>query len=50
MKHPKSGTGIGLFVTRKVILKHGGTITVESSPNKGAHFSITLPRKPHAHN
>ena len=45
----KRGTGIGLFVTRKVILKHGGTITVDSTPSKGAHFSITLPRKPHAH-
>ncbi|MBW2431297.1 MAG: PAS domain S-box protein [Deltaproteobacteria bacterium] len=43
----KRGTGIGLFVTRKVILKHGGTITVDSSPNQGASFRITLPRKPH---
>jgi signal transduction histidine kinase len=39
------GTGIGLFVTRKVILKHGGTISVDSSPNEGATFYITLPRK-----
>jgi signal transduction histidine kinase len=45
----KRGTGIGLFVTRKAILKHGGTITVESTPNEGAKFSITLPRKPKAH-
>ena len=42
----KRGTGIGLFVTRKAIIKHGGTITVESSPNKGAAFHIVLPRKP----
>jgi PAS domain S-box-containing protein len=46
----KRGTGIGLFVTRKVILKHGGTITVDSSPNEGAHFRISLPRKLQAHN
>ncbi len=45
----KRGTGIGLFVTRKAILKHGGTITVDSSPNKGAKFRITLPRKPPAY-
>jgi PAS domain S-box-containing protein len=45
----KRGTGIGLFVTRKVIHKHGGTITVDSSPNEGAKFRITLPRKPIAH-
>ena len=43
------GTGIGLFVTRKAILKHGGTITVDSSPDEGAKFRITLPRKPRAH-
>jgi PAS domain S-box-containing protein len=43
------GTGIGLFVTRKAILKHGGTISVDSSPNEGATFRITLPRKPRAH-
>lgn len=45
----KRGTGIGLFVTRNAILKHGGKITVDSSPNAGAIFRITLPRKPPAH-
>ncbi|MEN8245232.1 MAG: PAS domain-containing protein [Thermodesulfobacteriota bacterium] len=40
----KRGTGIGLFVTRRVITKHGGTITVDSSPNEGSVFRITLPR------
>jgi signal transduction histidine kinase len=40
----KRGTGIGLFVTRRAILKHGGSIDVYSSPNKGAKFRITLPR------
>ena len=40
------GTGIGLFVTRKVILKHGGTISVQSEPGSGSLFRITLPRKP----
>jgi signal transduction histidine kinase len=38
------GTGIGLFVTRKVIRQHGGSVTVESTPGKGARFVITLPR------
>jgi signal transduction histidine kinase len=40
------GTGLGLFVTRKIIRKHGGTITLESKPGRGAHFQVRLPRKP----
>jgi len=39
------GTGIGLFVTRKVIRQHGGSVTVESKPGHGARFIITLPRQ-----
>jgi PAS domain S-box-containing protein len=41
----KRGTGIGLFVTRKGVLKHGGNISVDSSPDAGAKFRIVLPRK-----
>ncbi len=40
------GTGIGLFITRKVIHKHGGSITVKTEPGKGARFTIILPRNP----
>jgi len=39
------GTGIGLFITRKVIHKHGGRITLKAEPGKGARFTIFLPRK-----
>lgn len=39
------GTGIGLYVTRKIIQKHGGTISVSSEPGKGSRFEIVLPRK-----
>ena len=42
----KQGTGLGLFVTRKVIRQHGGDITVASPPGEGAQFHISLPRKP----
>ena len=42
------GTGIGLFVTRKVIHKHGGRITVDTEPGQGARFRVFLPRVPAA--
>jgi PAS domain S-box-containing protein len=37
------GTGLGLSVSRSIILEHNGTIEVESEPGKGATFIITLP-------
>ncbi|MCP3950722.1 MAG: PAS domain-containing protein, partial [Desulfobacterales bacterium] len=40
------GTGIGLFITKKAIQKHGGTISVESAPHQGTTFHITLPQTP----
>jgi DNA-binding response OmpR family regulator len=40
---PHSGTGIGLHLTRYLILLHGGEIELESIPGKGSIFSIRLP-------
>lgn len=37
------GTGIGLVITRKLIELMGGSISVESEPNKGTSFLIDLP-------
>jgi len=37
------GTGLGLPTTRKIIEAHNGTITAQSTPGKGASFSIRLP-------
>jgi signal transduction histidine kinase/FixJ family two-component response regulator len=38
------GTGIGLFITRKIIHQHGGQIVVTSQPSEGTLFRITIPR------
>ncbi len=37
------GTGMGLAVCRRIVERHGGTLTAESAPGEGARFLITLP-------
>lgn len=39
----KTGTGLGLSVTRKIIEEHGGTIIATSEPGLGSTFIISLP-------
>ena len=40
----KHGTGLGLFVTHKLVTDHGGTVTFESSPEPpGTVFRVRLP-------
>ncbi|NTX57854.1 PAS domain-containing sensor histidine kinase [Myxococcus sp. CA039A] len=37
-----SGLGLGLYISKQLILEHGGRISVESEPGQGATFSFEL--------
>jgi signal transduction histidine kinase len=39
----KPGTGLGLFIARSIAQAHGGSLDVQSSPGRGATFTLTLP-------
>lgn len=43
-RHQK-GTGLGLFIVKKIIELHKGTIKVKSKINKGTQFIIDIPKK-----
>jgi signal transduction histidine kinase len=37
------GTGLGLWLSQRIVQDHGGVISVESDKGKGTTFTITLP-------
>lgn len=39
------GTGLGLYLSKKVIEMHGGYIAVESELNKGSNFIFEIPKE-----
>jgi two-component system NtrC family sensor kinase len=46
-KDVDQGTGLGLAVVHGIVTSHGGSVHVESAPEKGARFEIRLPRNGH---
>ena len=43
--HKVRGFGLGLAYVKKMVVKHKGKITVESTPSVGTKFEITIPLK-----
>ena len=41
-----TGTGLGLFVSQRIIRSHGGSLDVDSTEGKGTTFTIHLPVAP----
>jgi len=39
------GTGMGLAICRRIVIRHGGQITAESRPGQGATFIVNLPAR-----
>lgn len=45
VKMVPNGTGLGLFISKSIVLGHSGNIDVESEVGKGSVFTFTLPKK-----
>jgi signal transduction histidine kinase len=38
-----AGTGLGLYISSQIVARHGGTISLESTPGEGTTFTVRLP-------
>ena len=45
-KNETKGVGLGLAVVFGIVRRHGGEISVDSTPGKGTTFTLRLPRRP----
>ncbi|MDH6059777.1 hybrid sensor histidine kinase/response regulator [Chrysosporum bergii ANA360D] len=46
-RNKRSGSGLGLHLSRRIVEAHGGTITLSSEIGRGSVFTVTLPKHSH---
>jgi signal transduction histidine kinase len=39
------GLGLGLYIVKQIVERHGGSISVSSPPGEGAAFTVRLPMR-----
>ncbi|GGI53724.1 hybrid sensor histidine kinase/response regulator [Oxalicibacterium solurbis] len=44
-----AGLGLGLYISRQLVEAHNGAIAVQSNPDNGTVFTVTLPLSPEHH-
>ena len=44
LTHAPGGTGLGLYISRELVVRMGGRLVVQSEPGAGATFTVELPR------
>lgn len=45
--HEYQGTGVGLAIVRRIVQRHGGTISAYAEEGSGATFTLQMPLQPH---
>ena len=45
-KHRRSGSGLGLHLSQRIIKAHAGTLTLQSEVGSGSTFTIEIPVQP----
>jgi two-component system, sensor histidine kinase and response regulator len=43
--HPKSGSGLGLYIVRDAVTRLDGSISLQSEPGQGTEFTVVIPNQ-----